>query len=49
MQKRTKRVVFVMIDGIGDRSLPTLAYKTPLQHVDTPNMDLLASALHDLC
>ncbi|WCJ25449.1 2 3-bisphosphoglycerate-independent phosphoglycerate mutase [Euphorbia peplus] len=39
-----KRVAFVLIDGIGDVSLPRLGYKTPLQAANIPNLDAIASA-----
>lgn len=39
-----KRVAFVLIDGLGDVSLPRLGYKTPLQAAKLPNLDGIASA-----
>ena len=39
-----KRVAFVLIDGLGDVSLPKLGYKTPLQAAKLPNLDGIASA-----
>ncbi|XP_025650184.1 uncharacterized protein [Arachis hypogaea] len=39
-----KRVAFVLIDGLGDVSLPRLGYKTPLQAAKLPNLDAIASA-----
>jgi len=47
--KKTKKTVFVMIDGVGDRTIPQLGYKTPLQYVTKPNTDLLASLYLDFC
>ncbi|KAL3526666.1 hypothetical protein ACH5RR_011322 [Cinchona calisaya] len=38
------RVAFVLIDGLGDVSLPRLGYKTPLQVAKTPNLDAIASS-----
>lgn len=38
------RVAFVLIDGLGDVSLPMLGYKTPLQVANIPNLDAIASA-----
>nr|XP_027119690.1 uncharacterized protein LOC113736783 [Coffea arabica]XP_027119691.1 uncharacterized protein LOC113736783 [Coffea arabica] len=38
------RVAFVLIDGLGDVSLPKLGYKTPLQAAKTTNLDAIASA-----
>ncbi|XP_018485082.2 uncharacterized protein LOC108855703 [Raphanus sativus] len=40
----TKRVAFVLIDGLGDVSIPRLGYKTPLQAANIPNLDAIASA-----
>uniref|UniRef100_A0A5B6ZM59 Metalloenzyme domain-containing protein n=1 Tax=Davidia involucrata TaxID=16924 RepID=A0A5B6ZM59_DAVIN len=39
-----RRVAFVLIDGLGDVSLPRLGYKTPLQVAKIPNLDAIASA-----
>ncbi|RID59860.1 hypothetical protein BRARA_F03057 [Brassica rapa] len=39
-----KRVAFVLIDGLGDVSIPKLGYKTPLQAANIPNLDAIASA-----
>lgn len=39
-----KRVAFVLIDGLGDVSIPKLGYKTPLQVANIPNLDAIASA-----
>ncbi|XP_059645746.1 uncharacterized protein LOC132287215 [Cornus florida] len=39
-----RRVAFVLIDGIGDVSLPRFGYKTPLQIATIPNLDAIASA-----
>lgn len=39
-----RRVAFVLIDGIGDVSLPRFGYKTPLQVAKVPNLDAIASA-----
>lgn len=38
-----KRILFVIMDGIGDRACPELGGKTPLQAVDTPNIDWFVS------
>ncbi|XP_057951219.1 uncharacterized protein LOC131146003 isoform X2 [Malania oleifera] len=43
-EKLKKRVAFVLIDGLGDVSLPRLGYKTPLQAAKIPNLDAIASA-----
>jgi 2,3-diphosphopglycerate-independent phosphoglycerate mutase len=37
-----KKHVFVMIDGLGDVSIPQLSSVTPLQYAATPNMDAIA-------
>ncbi|KAH9622896.1 hypothetical protein KSS87_010085 [Heliosperma pusillum] len=39
-----KRVAFVLIDGLGDVSIPRFGYKTPLEVADLPNLDAIASA-----
>ncbi|KAF5203142.1 2,3-bisphosphoglycerate-independent phosphoglycerate mutase [Thalictrum thalictroides] len=39
-----QRVAFVLIDGLGDVSLPRFGYRTPLQMANTPNLDAIASA-----
>ncbi|KAF9624778.1 hypothetical protein IFM89_013859 [Coptis chinensis] len=39
-----ERVAFVLIDGLGDVSLPRFGYRTPLQVAKTPNLDAIASA-----
>ncbi|OVA13493.1 Bisphosphoglycerate-independent phosphoglycerate mutase [Macleaya cordata] len=39
-----QRVAFVLIDGLGDVSLPRLGYQTPLQVAKIPNLDAIASA-----
>ncbi|CAA7045112.1 unnamed protein product [Microthlaspi erraticum] len=39
-----KRVAFVLIDGLGDVSIPKLGNKTPLQAANIPNLDAIASA-----
>lgn len=39
-----RRVAFVLIDGLGDVSLPRFQYRTPLQVADTPNLNAIASA-----
>ena len=38
-----KRILFVIMDGMGDRACPELGGKTPLQAVDTPNIDWFVS------
>ncbi|RWW05919.1 hypothetical protein BHE74_00012638 [Ensete ventricosum] len=39
-----RRVSFILIDGIGDVSLPRFNYRTPLQVANVPNLDAIASA-----
>lgn len=39
-----KRVAFVLIDGLGDVSLPRFGYQTPMQAAKIPNLDAIASA-----
>jgi 2,3-bisphosphoglycerate-independent phosphoglycerate mutase len=36
------RVVLVLIDGVGDVSVPSLGDRTPLEVAHTPNMDAIA-------
>ncbi|KAJ7942384.1 2,3-bisphosphoglycerate-independent phosphoglycerate mutase [Quillaja saponaria] len=43
-QQPKRRVAFVLIDGLGDVSLPRFGYKTPLQAAKVPNLDVIASA-----
>eukprot|EP00898_Chlorokybus_atmophyticus_P005350 jgi/Chlat1/5816/Chrsp4S06176 len=38
------RVAFILIDGLGDVSLPSLDFRTPLQAAPTPALDAIASA-----
>lgn len=39
-----RRVAFVLIDGLGDVSVPRFGYKTPLELAALPNLDAIASA-----
>lgn len=39
-----RRVAFILVDGIGDVSLPRLQHKTTLQVAKTPNLDMIASS-----
>ncbi|KAL9230124.1 hypothetical protein vseg_005513 [Gypsophila vaccaria] len=39
-----RRVAFVLIDGLGDVSIPRFGYKTPLEVAALPNLDAIASA-----
>lgn len=39
-----RRVAFILIDGVGDVSLPRFRLQTTLQVADTPNLDAIASA-----
>ncbi|KAK9845885.1 hypothetical protein WJX81_005130 [Elliptochloris bilobata] len=38
------RIAFLLIDGIGDVSVPRLRNRTPLQVADTPTLDAVAAA-----
>jgi len=38
-----KKLIYVVIDGMGDLPIEELDNKTPLEYAETPNMDLLAS------
>lgn len=37
-----KKILYVVLDGLGDRPLPELGNRTPLEAADTPNLDQLA-------
>ena len=37
------KVIFIVLDGLGDRITPQLGNKTPLQSAKTPNLDKMAS------
>ena len=37
------KLLFIVLDGLGDRPIPELGGKTPLEYADTPNMDKFAS------
>ncbi|XP_042504965.1 probable 2,3-bisphosphoglycerate-independent phosphoglycerate mutase [Macadamia integrifolia] len=39
-----RRVAFILIDGLGDVSLPKFGHRTPLQVSQIPNLDAIASA-----
>lgn len=39
-----RRVAFVLIDGLGDVSVPRFGYNTPLELASLPNLDAIASA-----
>ncbi|KAI8534320.1 hypothetical protein RHMOL_Rhmol10G0081200 [Rhododendron molle] len=43
-EETKRRVAFVLIDGLGDVSLPRFGYKTPLEVAKVPNLDAIASA-----
>ncbi|PRQ33038.1 putative phosphoglycerate mutase (2,3-diphosphoglycerate-independent) [Rosa chinensis] len=43
-QQPKRRVAFLLIDGMGDVSIPKLGFKTPLQAAKLPNLDAIASA-----
>lgn len=43
-EKPRRRVAFVLIDGLGDVSIPRFGYKTPLEAAKVPNLDAIASA-----
>ncbi len=38
-----RRVLLLIIDGLGDRPCPSLKWLTPLQAAEIPNMDLMAA------
>ncbi len=37
-----KKIILIIIDGLGDRPIPALGNKTPLEAAKTPNLDWLA-------
>ncbi|KAH9314668.1 hypothetical protein KI387_023295, partial [Taxus chinensis] len=39
-----RRVAFILVDGVGDVSIPSLGFLTPLQAAHTPNLDAMACA-----
>ncbi|MDR0778879.1 MAG: 2,3-bisphosphoglycerate-independent phosphoglycerate mutase [Methanomassiliicoccaceae archaeon] len=38
-----KKILFVVMDGLGDRGCKALGGKTPLEHTSTPNLDWFAA------
>lgn len=36
------KIIFLVIDGLGDKPIPQLKNKTPLESAETPNLDYLA-------
>ena len=42
--REKRRVAFVLIDGLGDVSIPSLNFRSPLQSAMTPNLDAIACA-----
>ncbi|MBI2971474.1 MAG: 2,3-bisphosphoglycerate-independent phosphoglycerate mutase [Candidatus Aenigmarchaeota archaeon] len=43
MSVQKSKIIFVVLDGLGDRPLPALGNKTPLEAAHTPHLDSLAS------
>jgi 2,3-bisphosphoglycerate-independent phosphoglycerate mutase len=39
-----KKIIFVVIDGLGDEPIPQLKNRTPLEAANTPNFDFLAKS-----
>jgi 2,3-bisphosphoglycerate-independent phosphoglycerate mutase len=37
------KLLFIVLDGLGDRPIPDLGGKTPLEYANTPNLDKIAS------
>ena len=37
------KLIWVLVDGLGDSSIDELGFKTPLEYANTPNMDKIAS------
>jgi len=40
----TKKILYVVLDGLGDRPIPALGNKTPLESAETPGLDSLAES-----
>jgi len=38
-----KKTICLIFDGLGDRPIPELGYKTPLEAANTPNFDIIAA------
>ncbi len=37
-----RKIILIILDGLGDRAIETLGFKTPLQYAHTPNLDSLS-------
>lgn len=46
-ERKKMRIIILVGDGMGDRPLKELGYKTPLEEASTPNMDEVAK--HGIC
>lgn len=44
-QQPPDKIVLVLIDGVGDVTIPAFGDQTPLQVAHTPNMDCIAGVL----
>jgi hypothetical protein len=49
MQATKEKVVFVLIDGIGDVSIPAFGDRTPLEVAHVPYMDAIAGGPRATC
>ena len=42
MNLKMKKIIFIILDGLGDKPVKNFNEETPLEHAKTPNMDKLA-------
>jgi 2,3-bisphosphoglycerate-independent phosphoglycerate mutase len=44
IKKPKTKILFIIIDGIGELGIPARNNKTPLQYLDLPNMNAIAKS-----